>query len=132
MDILIRELGDLVGKRIAVLGLAFKPGTDDVRESPSITIIQKLLEYGAFVVAHDPIAIENMKALLYGKSITYINDLQNAINNVDAIVLVTSWPEYNDLIELLKSKEIPIIDGRRYLDKKQFDKYSGIGLNNNL
>ena len=132
VDLLIRELGDLIGKRIAVLGLAFKPGTDDVRESPSITIIQQLLANGAFVVAHDPIAIENMKAILFGKSLTYVNDLPNAVNNVDAIVLVTSWPEYHDLSMLLKSNEIPIIDGRRFLDKKQFDKYSGIGLNNNL
>ena len=132
VDILIRELGDLVGKRIAVLGLAFKPGTDDVRESPSITIIQQLISEGAIISCHDPVAIENMKAILSHESVTYVNDLQSAIHNVDAIVLVTSWSEYHDLRMLLKSNEIPIIDGRRLLNKKQFNKYSGIGLSNTL
>jgi UDPglucose 6-dehydrogenase/GDP-mannose 6-dehydrogenase len=91
-----------------------------------------LISEGAIISGHDPVAIENMKAILSHESITYVNDLQSAINNVDAIVLVTSWPEYHNLRMLIKSKEIPIIDGRRFLDKKQFDKYSGIGLSNTL
>ena len=132
VDLIKKVLRTLVGKRIAVLGLAFKPGTDDVRESPSITIIEQLLAQGAFVVAHDPIAIENMREILSGESVEYVKDLESAINNVDAIVLITSCPEYLGLNKLLKSNKTPIIDGRRFLDKKQFDKYSGIGLNTNL
>jgi UDPglucose 6-dehydrogenase len=123
------ELGTLKGKRVAVLGLAFKPGTDDVRESPAISIIMQLLEEGAFVVGHDPIAIESMKAGYPELVVNYCDNLDDTIKNVDAIVLVTSWPEFQRISDLLESKSIPIIDGRRFLDKTQFARYSGIGLN---
>lgn len=122
------ELGTLRNKRIAVLGLAFKPDTDDVRESPAINIIATLLQEGASVVAHDPIAIESMKRALPGSAVRYCETLDDALSDVDAIVLVTSWPEYKHIHDIVKSNSIPVIDGRRFLDKKQIARYSGIGL----
>ena len=127
-----KAIGNLSGKKIAVLGLSFKPGTDDIRESPAIPIIKTLINDGAMVLAHDPIAIKNMKVILSDKSLTYVSDLKSAINNIDAIILVTSWPEYQNLSMYLKSNKIPIVDGRRFLDKNKYDKYSGIGLGNKL
>lgn len=123
------ELGTLNGKRVAVLGLAFKPGTDDVRESPAISVIKLLLKEGASVVAHDPIAIESMKALCPELVVDYCNNLGDTMKNVDAIVLVTAWPEYRRICDRPESKFIPVIDGRRFLDKTQFARYRGIGLN---
>ena len=129
IDLVEKELGVLADKRIAILGLAFKPGTDDVRESPALKIIKSLIELGAFAIAHDPIAIESMQRDFVNSNLHYCKDLNEAIKGVDAIILVTSWPEYNSLNKLLDNKEIPIIDGRRVLDKSDFKYYRGIGLN---
>ncbi|MDS4016645.1 MAG: UDP-glucose/GDP-mannose dehydrogenase family protein [Candidatus Accumulibacter sp.] len=122
------ELGLLSGKRIAVLGLAFKPGTDDVRESPAMPLIRALLKEGAHVVAHDPIAIPSMKAAIPEVDVDYCACLSDAIRDVAAVVLVTSWPQYAAIHNLLDSQAIPIIDGRRFLDKRKFARYRGIGL----
>jgi UDPglucose 6-dehydrogenase/GDP-mannose 6-dehydrogenase len=130
VDLLINELGPLGDKQITVLGLAFKPGTDDVRESPAVTIINHLLKSGARVIAHDPIAIDSMKHVLVHKQLKYIDDLEQAISSAEAVVLVTSWPEYKSLHELLGDKEVPIVDGRRFLDKNKYMMYRGIGLSN--
>lgn len=128
VDLCRAELGGLGGKRIAVLGLAFKPGTDDVRESPAARIIRALAEEGARVVAHDPLAIENMKAALAGVPAEYTGSLSDAVRGADAIVLLTSWPEYRDLVALVGADDVPVIDGRRFLDPASFARYRGIGL----
>lgn len=87
--------GNLRGKSIAVWGLAFKPGTDDVREAPAITIIKTLLESGAQVIAHDPQAHENFSREIGSRSgLSYVSNAYDAIKNADALVLVTEWPEY--------------------------------------
>ena len=130
VNLIRKKLGTLNEKRIAVLGLAFKAGTDDVRESPAIHIINALLKDNAFVVAHDPIAISSMKAAFPALCINYCDRLDEAIKDSDAIVLVTSWPEYKTINVKIGDKSIPIIDGRRYLDKTKFENYEGIGLNN--
>jgi UDPglucose 6-dehydrogenase len=122
------ELGSLKGKRVAVLGLAFKPGTDDVRESPAISIIRSLVNEEAHVAAHDPIAIDSMKAELPNIIVNYCSDLREVTRGADAIVLVTSWPEYQNIHKYANVKSIPVIDGRRFLDKRQFERYRGIGL----
>jgi UDPglucose 6-dehydrogenase len=124
------ELGGLTGKRIAILGLAFKPGTDDVRGSPAIPVIKALLNEGASVVAHDPIAISSMKEVLLNFVVDYSDDLTEVIRNIDAIVLITSWAEYSGVYDQIKSRQIPVIDGRRFLDKERFLRYRGIGLGN--
>jgi len=123
------ELGCLVDKRVMILGLAFKPGTDDVRDSPSLKIIKALITRGAVVIAHDPVALKKMKNDFVNPKVHYCADFTSEIRSVDAIVLATSWPEYNSLHKILKHKNIPVIDGRRVLNKYDFNRYRGIGLN---
>ena len=135
--LLKEELGDekLPGKKIAVLGLAFKPNTDDTREAPSIPIINLLLKEGANVVATDPIAIEDAKKLLKNKNIDFVLSAEEALTDADACILVTEWGEYihiplDHFLEKMKSPII--IDGRRvYNYEKMREKgirYKGIGL----
>ncbi|SMF21715.1 UDP-glucose dehydrogenase family protein [Pseudobacteriovorax antillogorgiicola] len=94
-DKIIAHFKDLNGKRIAVWGLAFKPGTDDVREAPAKTIIQKLLDQGAYVVAHDPQGQGNF-AREFGdhERLVYADSSYEALRGADAMVLVTEWSEY--------------------------------------
>lgn len=123
------ELGCLVDKRVVVLGLAFKPGTDDIRESPALKVIKALIAKGAEVTAHDPVALDNMQKEFVNPNLYYCRDYKSAIEAADIIVLATSWLEYSSLHELLKDKNIPVMDGRRVLNKSNFDRYIGIGLN---
>lgn len=90
-----RHFGDLKGKKIAIWGLAFKPGTDDVREAPAKTIIENLTKWGAQVSAHDPQAISTFKRELGSNPlVTYFEDAYTALAGADALVLVTEWSEY--------------------------------------
>jgi UDPglucose 6-dehydrogenase len=86
----------LDGKRIAVLGLAFKPNTDDMREAPSIVITKELLEKGASVVAYDPVAMDNAKKVL-DSNITYVSSTTEALKGADAALILTEWNEIKDL-----------------------------------
>lgn len=123
--------GDLKGKKFAMWGLAFKPKTDDMREAPSLVIIDKLLAEGASVVAYDPVAMEEGKRIL-GDKITFANDEYEAVIDADALVLVTEWsefrvPNFRVLQKLLKNKLI--FDGRNIYDPEElaelsFDYYS--------
>ncbi len=125
IEYLIKEYGDLKGKTIAILGLAFKPGTDDIRESVAIKIIKKLLELGAKIKAHDPMAIENTRKIL-GNKITYCNDVLEAIKNTDAVIITTEWPQYKNLKPHLYKKLMKntlIIDGRRIYDKERISEF---------
>jgi UDPglucose 6-dehydrogenase len=85
--------GDLTGKRIAVWGLAFKPGTDDIREAPALTLIQSLLDAGAKVAVHDPEATENVKEL-FDDQLEYCDEKYDAVRRADALVVMTDWAEY--------------------------------------
>ena len=87
--------GDLNGKRVGVLGLAFKPNTDDMREAPSIPLINGLLEKGAEVSAFDPIAREQAEKVFNG--ITFAPDAYHAAEDADALVIVTEWDEFRAL-----------------------------------
>jgi len=126
------ELGELKGKRIALLGLSFKPDTDDMREASSIDISRKLLEKGAVVVAFDPVAVKEAKGLILG--IEFADSVYNALEGADALVLVTEWNEFRE-IDLERVKNIMrfplIIDGRNIYDRKKAEGmgfvYSGIG-----
>lgn len=89
--------GDVRGKKIAVWGLAFKPGTDDIREAPSITLIESLLNGGAEVSVHDPEAMKNIEAI-FGDQITYHDEKYAALKACDALVVMTDWEEYKDWI----------------------------------
>jgi UDPglucose 6-dehydrogenase/GDP-mannose 6-dehydrogenase len=132
IQILKSELKELSGKRITILGLSFKPNTDDIRESPAIPLIKRLIKENAHIIAYDPKAIQNMKR--YFKDIEYASNLKNAISGSDAAVLVTSWKEFVDASPdfFLENMRNPLlIDGRRALNRFLFEKklnYRAIGL----
>lgn len=113
--------GDLKGKRIGLWGLAFKPGTDDMREAPSLVLIENLLRDGAIVKAHDPVAMEEAKRRL-GDSIEYTPDMYEATLDADALVVITEWtefriPNYKILNKLMNNKVI--FDGRNIYDPEE-------------
>lgn len=96
IDAVGRETGgDLAGKTIAVLGLAFKPNTDDMRDAPSLTIIPRLQDKGAKIVAYDPASMEEAKHLM--KNVDYVEGPYTAINGADALVIITEWDEFRAL-----------------------------------
>jgi len=96
---------NLSNKKIAVLGLAFKPETDDVRESPAITIIEKLLECGCKITAFDPAAASNAKKFYLGDNIEYAENEYDAAKGADALLIVTEWNQFRS-INLYKIKEL--------------------------
>ena len=105
---------DLKGKHFAIWGLAFKPNTDDMREAPSVVIINRLLELGATVSAYDPAAMESSKFYL-NNSIIYAEDEYSALKDSDALILVTEWNEFrNPDFDMMKNllKQPVIFDGR--------------------
>src|SRR5262249_49853264 len=90
-------LDGLPGPRIALLGLAFKPNTDDIRESPGLRLAEMYAERGAVVVAHDPMAMPNARATAAGQRITFAADPYEAMQGADALVVVTDWEQYRKL-----------------------------------
>lgn len=117
-DKLAATLGDLKGKRIALWGLAFKPETDDMREAPSLVVIEKLLAAGATVVAYDPVSIPEAQRRL-GDKVTYASDMYEAVIDADALALLTEWkqfrvPSWNVLHRVMRGNLI--IDGRNIYD----------------
>jgi UDPglucose 6-dehydrogenase/GDP-mannose 6-dehydrogenase len=116
---LVSLLGDVIGKRVAVLGVSFKPGTDDIRESPAIDVISLLLERGAEVVAYDPVAT--------APDVPHASTLDEALDGADAVVLVTAWPEFAAVPELLAGRSIPVADGRRLWSPEAFLDYRALG-----
>jgi len=111
---------DLAGKNFAIWGLSFKPKTDDMREAPSLVIIEKLLQAGASVVAYDPVAMHEAKRVL-GDTIAYSTDMYNTLNKADALLIVTEWPEFRspDFEEMKKRLNQQLIfDGRNVFDSK--------------
>lgn len=125
---------DLSGLTFAVWGLSFKPKTDDMREAPSIVIINALLEAGAKVRAYDPVAMEEAMHDLKD-SIVYAKDEYDALIDADAILLITEWPEFRvpnfDVVERLMKQKV-IFDGRNIYDKPEVQAlgyaYYGIGI----
>ena len=125
--------GDLKGKKFAVWGLAFKPDTDDIREAPSLYIINELLEAGAKITAFDPEAVENVKELL-GDKISYATNEYDTLEGADALLIFTEWQIFrNPNFDKIKSqlKENVIFDGRNLYDLNTMEKlgfyYSSIG-----
>jgi UDPglucose 6-dehydrogenase len=112
-----KHLDSLVGKRVALLGLAFKPDTDDMREASSLVLASRLDGEGASVVAYDPVAREPASALLPG--VEMAGSAMEALEGADAAVLVTEWPEFAELdwSEVAKRMSKPLlVDGRNFLD----------------
>ena len=110
------KLKILKGKTVTLLGLAFKPNTDDLRDAPSIDIAKKLLLRGAKVRAHDPVAIPNMQKQYPDLGIDYFEDVEEAVTDCDAILLVTEWPIYKklDWKKILSEGKVKLIDGRNF------------------
>lgn len=128
-----RMLGDLEGKTIGILGLAFKAETDDMRESPAIVIINELLKKGAKIKAHDPQAEENARKI-FGGSIEYHDNEYKAIKDIDALIILTEWNQYRGLdLEITKKlmKGNVILDARNLLNRDEATKlefkYEGVG-----
>ncbi|MCR4368888.1 MAG: UDP-glucose/GDP-mannose dehydrogenase family protein [archaeon] len=130
-----REFASLAGKKIVVLGLAFKPNTDDMREASSVEIIRALSKEGARICAIDPIAEENAKKILAGtKGLEFEKDPYKAAKNADAIILATEWNEFLELDFARIGKEMKskiLVDARNVYDKKTLMglgfKHQGIG-----
>ena len=129
---LAKHLGSLVGKRIALLGLAFKPDTDDMRDAVSLVLAARLRSEGAVVSAFDPVAAQRAAGLLPGVEI--VSSAMEALERADAAVLVTEWPEFAELdwAEVAKRMSNPLlIDGRNFLDAEAVRAagiaYDGIG-----
>ncbi len=127
--------GDLQGKKVAIWGLAFKPDTDDMREAPSLVLIEKLLAAGASVSVYDPIAMEECKRRI-GDVVTYAKDIYDAALDADALMVVTEWKEFRlpSWAVLKRTMKQPIlIDGRNIYDRhelaEQGFQYSCIGVN---
>jgi UDPglucose 6-dehydrogenase len=125
---------DLKGKTFALWGLSFKPKTDDMREAPSLVIIEKLLKGGASVIAYDPVARHEAERIL-GDTISYTDDMYDTLNKADALLVVTEWPEFrvpdfNEVGKRLNKKVV--FDGRNIFDvsdmKKMGYEYYCIGI----
>ncbi len=125
--------GNLKNKKIAIWGLAFKPNTDDMREAPSLVLINKLLNAGAEITAYDPAAVNEAKRIL-GNKIKYVENKSEVLNDADALILVTEWnefrvPDYKKMEKLMRNKVV--FDGRNIYDpaemKENGFEYIGIG-----
>jgi UDPglucose 6-dehydrogenase len=129
---LSKHLGSLVGKRVALLGLAFKPNTDDMREASSLVLAARLQGEGASVVAYDPVAEGRANELL--PSVELQESAMHALRDADAAILVTEWPEFAELDwpEVARAMANPlVVDGRNFLDAEAVRAagftYEGIG-----
>ena len=128
-----KHLGQLVGKTVALLGIAFKPDTDDIRDATSIVLAGRLHAEGASVRAYDPVAADRAREVLVGTELC--DSALDALEGADAAVLVTEWPEFRDLDWGGEAKErmnVPlIVDGRNFLDREALTAagftYEGIG-----
>ena len=134
IDKLQDALKTFTGKTVSILGLAFKPNTDDIREAPALDIIRRLIKEGANVRAHDPVAIENARHALNGFPVVFTSNVCDLTHNADALVLITEWDEYQnmDLGMLAKRMNTPLlIDGRNLYDPQEAQAagfhYIGIG-----
>jgi UDPglucose 6-dehydrogenase len=133
IELIKNELAELSGKKIGILGLAFKPDTDDMREARSIPIINQLLKEGADVTAYDPVAVSNAKSI-FGEKINYASSAIECLKNADCCIIVTEWKEFKNLKpeDFTQNMRTPIlIDGRRIYKPEEFSnklKFTAIGL----
>ncbi len=120
---ILEKYMEITGKVIAVLGLAFKADTDDVRESRSIPLIRALREKGAVVRAYDPMATENMRKII--PDIVYCRSVAEALQDADACVIATDWKEF-EYIDFSPMKNTLVVEGRRILKKREGITYEGV------
>ena len=120
---LVSLMGDVKGKTIAVLGLAFKPETDDMREAPALVVIDKLLQAGATVRVFDPIAMAECKRRI-GDVVAYTENLSDCVDGADALVLMTEWrqfrmPTWNVIQKVMKGRVV--VDGRNIWNRQELE-----------
>ena len=130
LDRLYKHIPELKGRIIAVLGLAFKPGTDDMRESPAIPIVNELIQADAVIQAFDPVAKEEAEKIFPGGSIQYCASVAETVKDAEAVLLLTRWAAFAELPEILEAQQNTpvVVDGRRMLPKDRVAIYEGIGL----
>lgn len=135
VDLMKEGLGKLEGRKIAVLGLSFKPNTNDMREAPSARIIDLLCKEGAVIHAYDPMAMKDAKEIL-GDKVNFSQTVNECVEGADCCLIVTEWDEFKKLgpDDFVKLMKVPfILDGRRIYDPAKFldkTKYKAIGLGN--
>lgn len=134
-DKIIKAVGDVKGKTIAILGLAFKPETDDMREAPALVVIDKLIKDGANVRVFDPIAIDECKRRI-GDVVTYCENMYDAADGADVFALMTEWrqfrmPSWNVIKKVMTGNVV--VDGRNIYDRQELEEqgfiYTRIGEN---
>ena len=132
-DKIIRAVGDVRGKTIAIIGLAFKPETDDMREAPALVVIDKLLKDGATVRVFDPVAMDECRRRI-GNMVTYCNNMYDAADGADVFALITEWrqfrmPSWNVINKVMVGNVI--VDGRNIYDRAELEEqgfcYTRIG-----
>lgn len=130
LELLASRISRLKDTRVTVLGVAFKPGTDDIRESPALPVIQSLLDAGACVTAYDPVAKDEAERHFGKGTLTFADTLEGAVKDADAVLLMTRWPEFERLPEVFSSLPCQpvLIDGRRLISKNSVERYEGIGI----
>jgi len=130
LDRLSKHFSSVRDVTIAVLGLAFKPGTDDMRESPAIPVVKWLQQQGAKIKAYDPVAQHEAEEIFGFSGIEYCDEVFSTIDGAEAIMLITRWDAFKAIPRLLEGlDEQPLlIDGRRMIDKNSVARYEGIGL----
>ncbi len=130
LQYLNKHFPDLAKVRVAVLGLAFKPGTDDMRESPAIPIVEQLIAAGAEVTAYDPVAQEEARKIFGNNAIRYHSSIEGTVKNAQAVLLLTRWDEFKGLPSVLEKLQLSpvVVDGRRMLPRNCVTSYEGIGV----
>ena len=129
VDMIRKRFGEkLSGMRFAVWGLAFKPQTDDMREAPSLVIVQSLINMGATIIAFDPQAIKEAQQVFksYADHIQYVGDMMEAVNDADALVLITDWqqfrqPDFSDM--KTRMHQLVVFDGRNQYEFEEMKQY---------
>ncbi len=130
LQLLKKHFPSLKGVRVSILGLAFRPDTNDMRESPAIPVVQALLREGAVIRGYDPVAADEARKIFNSQELELSGSLSEALEKADAVVLLTRWDEFKKVPELLRgqSPQPLFVDGRRLLDKTAIARYEGIGL----
>ncbi|NND03853.1 MAG: UDP-glucose/GDP-mannose dehydrogenase family protein [Acidimicrobiia bacterium] len=129
IEMLLAELESLDGVPVAVLGLSFKPGTDDMRQSPAIPVVESLVAAGAIVTVYDPVARPVAERVFSTLPLRFAEGITDALADTEAVLVLTAWPEFLELPQLVNSSSPPVIvDGRRTLAASDFARYRAIGL----